>query len=108
MRATSHASTIGQANHALWIVILAGMLLVQGFAVVWLNIERVDLAYQVRQLEQSLAAKRSHLAKLEVERDNLLAPARLRQQALALGLRRAGAGQIRNLEAPSNTTRGDR
>jgi hypothetical protein len=70
-----------------------------GLALVWLNIERVNRAYALKATEAELADKSDLVAKLEVERDNLLAPHRLREEAERLGLSPARPGQIRTLAA---------
>lgn len=81
-----------------WLTALLGVcVLLLALGVVWLNIERVDLAYELKQLQTELARKNDLHAKLEVERMNLLSSARLRALADEIGLRPAGAGQIRTL-----------
>jgi hypothetical protein len=65
---------------------------------VWLNVERVDMAYGLKKLQVELDSKQSHASKLEAERDNLLSPYRLRELAEGLGLGPARPGQIRRLE----------
>lgn len=70
-----------------------------GLALVWLNIGRVNQAYALKTLEAELADKSDLVAKLEVERDNLIAPRRLREEAEKLGLAPARPGQIRTLAA---------
>jgi cell division protein FtsL len=68
-----------------------------GLALVWCNIERLDLAYEIKRLEGAVDMGRELNAKLEVERDNLLSPYRLTNKARELGLRPAGQGEIRKL-----------
>lgn len=67
------------------------------FAVL-VNIERMDLAYELKQLQTELERKTDLNAKLEVERMNLLSSARLRSLAEEAGLSQAGPGQIRMLK----------
>lgn len=74
--------------------------MVLALAVVWLNIERMDLAYELTQLQTELERKTDLHAKLEVERMNLLSSARLRVLAEESGLHPAGPGQIRTLTLP--------
>lgn len=71
--------------------------LVLGLAVVWMNIERMDLAYELKQLQTELEQKNDIQAKLEVERMNLLSSSRLRALAEENELRQAEPGQIRIL-----------
>ncbi|HDQ41482.1 MAG TPA: hypothetical protein ENN39_10710 [Desulfonatronum sp.] len=83
----------------LWVVALFMGLCTLGLAlsVVWINIERMDLAYELKQLQTELERKTDLQAKLEVERMNLLSSARLRSLAEEAGLRQAGPGQIRSM-----------
>ncbi len=73
-----------------------GVALGLGLASVWLNIERMDLAYDLRNLEKERDRKSALLVKLEVERDNLASPHRLRKLAEKYGLTVATPGQIRS------------
>ncbi len=70
-----------------------------GLGLVWLNIERVELAYGLRRLELESRELRSLVDKLEMERNNMCAPYNLRRKAPEFGLRPAQTGQIRRLEA---------
>ena len=81
-----------------WATSLLGICgLVLGLAVVWVNIERLDLAYELKQLQTELERKNDLQAKLEVERMNLLSSSRLRALAEENGLRQAEPGRIRLL-----------
>lgn len=81
------------------LLLLLSLLLVLGLFLVWLNIERWDLAYRMERLERELQDKSALVAKLEVEKGNLLSPQRIRELAQNFGLAQAKAGQIRHLEA---------
>lgn len=84
-----------------WLAAGMGLcVLVLALSVVWVNIERVDLAYELKQLQTELERKTDLQAKLEVERMNLLSSARLRTLAEDCGLLPAGPGQIRTLAIP--------
>ncbi|MFV0423346.1 hypothetical protein [Oleidesulfovibrio sp.] len=72
--------------------------LVLALTLVWLNIERVDMAYGLKKLQVELNTKENHASKLEAERDNLLSPYRLRELAEGLGMGPAKPGQIRRME----------
>jgi len=74
--------------------------LLLALAVVWLNIERMHLAYELKQLQTELERKTDLHAKLKVERMNLLSSARLRLLAEESGLHPARPGQIRTLVIP--------
>ena len=83
-----------------WLVsLLAIGALALGLLLVWLNIERMDLAYEIRTLEKDLHRLGSLIAKLEVERENLMSPQRLRRIAKEMDLGPAEAGQIRRVRA---------
>lgn len=72
--------------------------LVLGIALVWMSIERVQIAYEQR----TLATKKQELAilvdKLKTERNNLISPYNLRKLADTYNLRPARPGQLRHLE----------
>jgi cell division protein FtsL len=72
--------------------------IVLGLALVWVNIERVDLAYELKTLERELQEKQDQHSKLQVERHFLLAPASLRARAETAGLRPPNRDQIRTLQ----------
>ncbi len=72
-----------------------------GLTLVWLNIERVNMAYELKKLQAEVTKLEAHEAKLTVERDNLLSPYRLRKLAKDYGLEEAGTGQMRVME-PDN------
>lgn len=69
--------------------------LVLGLSSVWLNIERMDLAYDLNKLEKELASRTALVAKLELERNNLISPYRLKRLAATYGLQPVGPGQMR-------------
>ncbi len=69
-----------------------------GLTLVWVNIERVDLAYELKTLERELQDKQEQHSKLLVERQYLLAPATLRDRAEQAGLRPPRRNQIRMLQ----------
>jgi len=81
------------------LVVNLAMTMLLGLGLVWLNMERVELAYDLRRLEMQARELGALVDKLEIERDNLLAPYNLRRRAPEYGLRPARAGQIRRLEA---------
>lgn len=81
-----------------WLTSLFGISgLVLGLMVVWVNIERLDLAYELKHLQTELERKTDLQAKLEVERMNLLSSSRLRTLAEESDLQQARPGQIRIL-----------
>ena len=85
-----------------WFLMLLGLgvlALVLGQASVWLNIERVDMAYELRKMEKELSARTTLLGKLEVESNNLVSPQQLKVLAERHGLAPATSGQMRRIEA---------
>jgi cell division protein FtsL len=79
------------------LVILVCTALGMGLCLVWFNIESIDLAYDIKKLESELGERAEVAAKLEVERDNLASPYRLRGLAQGFGLGPAQSGQIRRM-----------
>lgn len=80
---------------AMALALTMGSALILGLVSVWLNIERVDKAYDLRRMEKRLDEQEALAAKLEVERNNLLSPIRLRELANKYGFGPASQGQIR-------------
>lgn len=81
---------------ALILSVLSSLIL--GLSLVWLSIEKTDMAYSIRQLYAQSEDHASLRAKLEVERDRLLSPYELGRVAIRLGMREARAGQIRRIQ----------
>ena len=83
-----------------WAISMAfslALLLVFGLGLVWVNIERVDLAYELNKIQRQIDEMETLSAKLEVERNTLVTPARLRELAKEHGLGPARPGQIRRV-----------
>ncbi|MGE4291286.1 MAG: hypothetical protein AB7E32_03650 [Desulfovibrio sp.] len=104
MGRTAPVAAAGDAGKTVGTWLLVALVLVAlGFrlASVWLNIERTDLAYGIEQSENDIERISKHVAKLEVERDNLLSPFQLKELAIKHGLGPAEPGQIRRLPLPA-------
>lgn len=85
-----------------WAITLAFCLftlLALGLSLTWVNIERVDMAYELKRLQTEIDSQEALISKLEVERNTLLTPERLRVLAGQYGLTQARPGQIRRLAA---------
>lgn len=83
-----------------WAITLAFCLftlLALGLGITWVNIERVDMAYELKRLQTEIDSQEALISKLEVERNTLLTPERLRVLAVQYGLSQARPGQIRRL-----------
>lgn len=95
---------MSQTSSSGWLLLLVLSLLfslVMGLALVWLSIERTDMAFTIRQLRGQLEERIVLKAKLEIERDRLLSPHILGRKADELGMREARPGQIRKLPDPA-------
>lgn len=90
----------GSRGWLLFLVLSILTSLVSGLVLVWLSIERADSAFRIGQMQTEVERRIALKAKLEVERDKLLAPYELRRKAEALNMREARAGQIRKLDLP--------
>ncbi len=71
------------------------IILLLSLSSVWLNIERMDLAYDLNKMEKDLASRNALASKLELERNNLISPYRLKRLAATYGLGPVGPGQMR-------------
>ena len=71
------------------------IILLLSLSSVWLNIERMDLAYDLNKMEKDLASRTALASKLELERNNLISPYRLKRLAATYGLGPVGPGQMR-------------
>lgn len=69
-----------------------------GLGLVWLSIERTNLAYTVRQLQNELLCRIAFKNKLEVEKERLIAPFELTQKAYEFGMHEATIGEIRKIK----------
>ncbi len=81
-----------------WLALAGGLTLFLGFTLVRLNIDRLDTAYRLKQLQTRINDYEAHSAKLQIERDNLVTPSRLRRLAAEYGLGPAEGGQIRRID----------
>lgn len=98
---------MSQASSAGWLLTLVVSLLfslIMGLCLVWVSIERTDMAFSLRQLKADVERRAVLQTKLEVERDKLLAPSVLSQKAVQFGMREARPGQIRKFEPVKNKT----
>ncbi len=81
-----------------WLLcIVLGTLFALGMTLVlvWVNIERMDTGYFINTIRNDINEKKSHKAKLEVEREYLLSPYALGKKAEEFGLHQPKSGQIR-------------
>ncbi len=72
---------------SLWGVILAGSItFLLALTLVWLNVQKVSLSYEVKELQRNLQTQQALNAKLEVERMRLFSDNRLEELAERFGL----------------------
>ena len=70
------------------------LLFAQAGFLVWMNTERIELAYDIKKKQQILREKQALAAKLEVEKNNLLAPYQLEQLAKKFDLKAPQPDQV--------------
>ena len=83
-----------------WLLALIISLLLSfsaGLFLIWMSINRTDLAYEIHKIQKDFSNGQGHIVKLEVERDSLLSPYELDKKAQNLGLSIADPGQVRRL-----------
>ena len=95
-------NTLSQKNMhtSVWLLMFIVSLLFSfsaGLFLIWMSIDRTNLAYHIHKVQQDLDNGQGHIVKLEVERDSLLSPYELDKKAQKLGLRIADPGQVRRL-----------
>mgnify|MGYP006281003257 CR=1 FL=1 len=86
------------AKRWLWLWILGGLsTLVLCLCLVWVNIELVNLSYDIKSLQQKLDTETALRSKLQVEKMNLTSNYRLREFAASFELEPPKSDQIRKL-----------
>lgn len=87
-----------RSSGAVATLLLAALAL--GLGAAWCGNERYDLAYKLTAMQSDLRDREDLVAKLEVERDSLLASHVLRAKAREFGLGPADGGHIRKMVPP--------
>ena len=83
----------------IWFVLTASLTaFFLGLGLVWVNIELVDISYDIERLQTSLQKEEELNSKLKVEKMNLMSSYRLREEASEFGLQSPNAKQIRKLK----------
>ncbi len=86
------------AKRRLWLWIVGGLsTLVLCLCLVWVNIELVNLSYDIKSLQQKLDTEKALRSKLQVEKMNLTSNYRLREFAARFELEPPQSDQIRKL-----------
>ena len=81
-----------------WLLFSFFLLIVLGLTRVWVNVERVDMSYELEKMREELEKNLDLRSKLIVERDNLLSSCNLQKIAAEQGLKEPETGQIRKPE----------
>lgn len=90
---TGQAGKVGS-----WALIVSGLAAFGlSLGLVWLNVQIVNISYDIKQLKSGLQSEKTLNAKLEVERMHLVSDYRLQELATRLGLRPPQKEQIRRL-----------
>ncbi len=84
------------------LIISVLFLLALGLVLVWLNLERTKLSYQLNGMQKNLRVATEYNTKETIERDQLLSPAELTRKAVDMGLHTARPGQLRRVEGPDD------
>ena len=95
---STRTNTLGSGDWMFSLVLSLMLSMVLGLSLVWLSIDRNDTAYFIHKTQIQIEENRSHVGKLEVERDSLLSPYVLGKKAQQLGMSMADPGQIRRVE----------
>ncbi len=85
-------------NFKRWSLLAFILFFVQAGVLVWLNTERIELSYAVQKNQQKISEMQVLGAKLEVEKNNLLAPYSLEQLAEKFNLQKPRPEQIRRFD----------
>ncbi len=70
--------------------------------IVWINIEKVDIAYTVHELQGDMLKKEALIEKLRVEQDTFFSPLQLLALAKDFNLKPANPGQLRKIDIAEN------
>ncbi|MFW5730198.1 MAG: hypothetical protein ACOCPN_01895 [Desulfonatronovibrionaceae bacterium] len=63
------------------LAMMLALTFILGLAKVWVNIQRVDLSYRMQTLQSEYSENMELRTKLRIEKNNLLSPYRLREEA---------------------------
>lgn len=80
-----------------WLAIVLALTFLLALAKVWVNIERVDLSYQMQRLQNQYQENQELRTKLTIEKNNLLSPYRLKELGEAMGMSTPADSQIRKI-----------
>ena len=89
---------LGFTKRKVWgLVILFLITIAISLTKVWVSIEKVDLAYDLKKLQKEYAANLELKSKLLVEKNNLLSPYRLKRLAEEMGFSPPDANRVRKI-----------
>ena len=90
---------LGFTKRKVWgLVILFLITVAISLTKVWVSIEKVDLAYDLKKLQKEYAANLELKSKLLVEKNNLLSPYRLKRLAEEMGFSPPDANRVRKID----------
>ena len=95
----TRTAALGSGGWFLFTLMALMFSIIMGMAVTWINVGSRSIATDIHKMQCQTEAARTHIAKLEVERDSLLSPYILGKTAERLGMAMADPGQIRRIEA---------
>ena len=94
----TRTAALGSGGWFLFTLMALMFSIIMGMAVTWINVGSRSIATDIHKMQCQTEAARTHIAKLEVERDSLLSPYILGKTAERLGMGIADPGQIRRIE----------
>ncbi len=89
-----------------WLVTIAVSLVITASLAplaIWISIEKNEILFTARKLQNELDQKLELTAKLEVEHTSLLSPYELEKKADEIGMGIANSGQVRRLKVKSSS-----
>lgn len=83
----------------IWLILVTSLTaFLLGLGLVWVNIELVDISYDIERLQTTLQKEKELNSKLRVEKMNLMSSYRLREKATDFDLNPPKSEQIRTLK----------
>ena len=95
----TRTAALGSGGWFLFTLMTLMFSVILGMAVTWINVGSRSIASDIHKIQCQAEDARTHIFKLEVERDSLLSPYILGKTAERLGMGIADPGQIRRIEA---------
>ena len=87
-------------SYFIYFLVCSAIMLI--LTIVWINIEKVDIAYTVHELQGDMLKKEALIEKLRVEQDTFFSPLQLLALAENFNLKPANPGQLRKIDIAEN------